>query len=83
MGSGEGSIMRNFIVCHRSPYVVRVIKSRRLSWAGYVAKIEEGRSNFKILTGTPAGKRPLRNRRRRWEDIIRMDLKGMGIKTRD
>ena len=48
--------MRNFI---RSPNIVRMIKSRRLRWAGHVPGMEEGRSAFKILTGTPAGKRPL------------------------
>ena len=40
-----------------------------------VARKEEGMSAFKILTGTPAGKRPLGRPRRRWEDNIRMDLK--------
>ena len=44
---------------YRSLNIVRVIKSRRLRWAGHAARIEEGRSAFKILTGTPAGKRPL------------------------
>ena len=39
--------------------IVRVIKSRRLRWAGHVARMEEGRSDFKILTGKPTGKRPL------------------------
>ena len=58
--------------------IVRVIKSRRLRWVGHVARIEEGRSVFKILTGTPLG-RP----RRRWEDNIRMDLKEIGINTRN
>ena len=43
----------------------------------------KGRSAFKILTGTPAGKRPLERPRRRWEDNIRMDLKEMGIITRN
>ena len=42
-----------------SPYIVRVIKSRRLRWAGHVARMEEDRSAFKILTGKPTGKRPL------------------------
>ena len=46
MGSGEVS-------------TVGVIKSRRLRWAGHVARMEEGRSAFKILTGKPTGKRPL------------------------
>ena len=51
-----------------------MIKSRRLRWAGHVARIEEGGSAFKILTGKPTGNRPLRIPRRRWEDNIRMDL---------
>ena len=41
------------------PNIVRVIKSRRLRWAGHIARMEEGRTAFKILTGTPTGKRPL------------------------
>jgi hypothetical protein len=59
---------------YRSPKIVRVIKSRRLRWAGHVARMEEGRSAFKILTGKPRGKRPLGKSRRRWEDNIRMDF---------
>ena len=55
--------------------MARVIKSRRLRWADHVARKEEGRGAFKILTGTPAGRRPLRRPRSRWEDNIRMDLK--------
>ena len=61
--------------------MVRVIKSRRLRWAGRVARMEEGKSAFKILTGTSAGKSPLERLRRRWEDNIRMDLKELGINT--
>ena len=67
MGSGEGSTMK-----YRSPNIVRVIKSRRLRWAGHVARMEEGRSAFKILTGKPAGKGPLGRPRHRWEDNIKM-----------
>jgi len=59
---------------YRSPNVIRVIKSRRLRWAGLVTRLEEGRSAFKILTGKPTGKRPLWRPRHRWEDNIRMDL---------
>ena len=47
--------------------------------AGHVARMEEGRSAFKILTGKPAGKRPLGRPRHRWEDNIRMDLEEIGI----
>ena len=42
-----------------SPNIIRVIKSRRLRWAGHVARMEEGRCALKILTGKPTGKRPL------------------------
>ena len=66
---------------YRSPNIVRVIKSRRLSWAGHVARMEESRSAFKILTGKPTEKRPLGRPRRRWEDTIRMDLKVIVINT--
>ena len=45
--------------------------------------MEKGRSAFKILTGKPIGKRPLGRPRRRWEDNIRMDLKEIGINTRN
>ena len=56
-----------------------MIKYRRLGWAGHVARMEEGRSAFKILTGKPTGKRPLGRPRRRWEDNIRMDPEDIGI----
>ena len=64
---------------YRSPNIVRVIKYRRLRWAGHVARMEEGRSAFKILTGKPTGKRPLGSPRRRLEDNIRMDLEEICI----
>ena len=51
--------------------------------AGHVARMEEDRSAFKILTGTPTEKRPLGRARHRWEDNIRMDLKEIGINTRN
>ena len=64
---------------YRSPNIVRVIKCRRLRWAGHVARMEEDKSGFKSVTGTPTGKRP----RRRWEDNIIMDLKEIGVSTRN
>ena len=64
---------------HRSPIIFGVIKSRRLRCAGHVARMEEGRSAFKILTDKLTGKRPLGRPRRRWEDNIRMDLEEIGI----
>jgi hypothetical protein len=56
-----------------------VIKSIRLRWAGHVARNEEGRSSFRILTGKSTGMRPLGRSRRRWEDNIRMDLEDICI----
>ena len=50
---------------YRSTNIVMVIISRRLRWAGHLARMEEGRSAFKILTGKPTGKRPLGRPRRR------------------
>ena len=60
-----------------------MIKSRKLRWAGVEAIMEEARSAFKILTGTPAGKRPLGRPRHRWENNIRVDLKEICINTRN
>ena len=53
---------------------MRMIKSRRLRWAGHVTRIEEGKSAFKMLTSKPIGNISLGRPRRRWEDNIRMDL---------
>jgi len=61
-----------------SSNIIRVIKSGRLRWAGHVARMEEGMSAFKILTGPPKGKRLLGRPKRRWEDNIRMVLKEIG-----
>ena len=60
-----------------------MIKSRRLRWAGHVARLEEGRSTFEILTGKPIRNRPLESPRHRWEDNIRIDFKEIGINTRN
>ena len=54
-------------------------ESKRLRWAGHVARMEESRSAFKILTGKPTGKRPLGRPRHRWEGNIRMDIEEIGI----
>ena len=53
------------------------------TWPGHVARMGESRSAFNILTGTPTGKRPLGMSRCRWEDNIRMDLKEIGVYTRN
>jgi hypothetical protein len=64
---------------YSSPNVVRVIKSRRMRWAGHVARMGEGRGVYRVLVGRPERKRPLGRPRRRWEDNIKMDLKEIGI----
>jgi hypothetical protein len=60
------------------PKSVRVIKSRRLRWAGHVARVGEGRGVYRVLVGKPEGNRPLGRLRRRWDDNIRMDLQEVG-----
>ena len=69
-----------YIVCdlYSSPNIVRVIKSRRMRLAGYVARIGEERGVYRVLVGKPEGKRPLGRPRRRWVDHIRMDLQKVG-----
>ena len=56
------------------PNIVRVVKSRRMRWAGHVAPMGEGRGVHRVLVGKPEGKRPLGRPRRRWEDNIKKDL---------
>jgi hypothetical protein len=61
-----------------SPNIIRVIKSRRMRWAGYVTRMGEGRGAYRILVGRPEGMRPLGRPRHRWEDNIKMDLQEVG-----
>ena len=63
---------------YSSPNIVRVIKSRRMRWAGHVARMGEERDVYRVLVGKPEGKRPLGRPRRRWVDNIRMDLQEVG-----
>jgi hypothetical protein len=60
------------------PNTVRVVKSRRMRWAGHVARMGEDRFVHRVLVGKPEGKRPLGRPRRRWEDNIKMDLQEFG-----
>jgi hypothetical protein len=64
---------------YSSPNIIRVIKSRRIRWAGHVARIGEGRGVYRVLVGRPKGKRPLGRPRRRWEDNIDLDFREIGI----
>jgi hypothetical protein len=64
---------------YSSPNIVRVIKSRRIRWAGHVACMGEGRGAYRVLAGRPKDKRPLGRHRCRWEDNFKMDLGEIGI----
>ena len=57
---------------------MRVIKSRRMRWAGHVARMGEERVVYRVLVGKPEGKRPLGRPRRKWVDNIGMDLLEVG-----
>jgi hypothetical protein len=59
------------------PDIIRQIKSRRMRWAEYVARIGEGRNMYRVLVGKPEGK-ALERPRRRWKDGFKMDLREIG-----
>ena len=63
---------------YSSPNIIRSLKSRRLRWAGRVARMEQYRNAYRDLVGNPEGKRPSGRPRRRWEDNIKMDLREVG-----
>ena len=62
---------------------MRVIKSRRMRWAGHVARMWERKGVYGVLVGKPEEKRPLGRPRRRWEDNIKMDLQEVGGEVMD
>ncbi|KAJ4448583.1 hypothetical protein ANN_10602 [Periplaneta americana] len=64
---------------YSSPDIIRNIKSRRLRWAGHVARMGESRNAYRVLVGRPEGKKSLGRPRRRWEDNIKMDLRRWDI----
>ena len=75
----------NFFFCNEElrdlyslPNIVRVVKSRRMKWAGHVTRMGEGRGVHRVLVWKPEGKRPLGRPRRRWEYNIKMDLQEVG-----
>jgi hypothetical protein len=64
---------------YSSPSIIRMVKSRRMRWAGHVARMGEKRKVYRLLAGKPCGKRPQGRPRRRWVDNIRMDLEEVGL----
>jgi hypothetical protein len=62
---------------YSSPSIIRMIKSRRMRWAGHVAPMEK-RNTYRILVRKPEGKRPLGIPSRSWVDNIKMDLREIG-----
>jgi hypothetical protein len=66
-------------ILYSSPNVIRQIKSRRMRWAGHVARMGKERNVYRVLMGKSEGKRPLGRPRRRWEDGIRIDLREIGL----
>jgi hypothetical protein len=61
-----------------SPSIIRIIKSRRMRWAGHIARMREKRNAYRLLVGKSEGKRPLGRPRCRWVDNIRMNLGEVG-----
>jgi hypothetical protein len=78
--TGEWKVLHNkdLHAVYFSPNIIRVIKSRRLRWAGHVARMGERRGAYGALVGKPEGGRPLGRPRHRWDDNIEMDLREAG-----
>jgi hypothetical protein len=78
--TGEWRKLRNeeLHILYSSPTIIRQIESRRMRWAGHVARMGEERNVYEVLMGKPQGKRPLERPRHGWEDGIRMDCKEIG-----
>jgi hypothetical protein len=68
---------------YSSPNIVRVIKARRMRWAGHVERMGEVRGAYNMLVGRAEGRRPLGRPRRRWEDNMKMDLREIGFENVD
>jgi hypothetical protein len=78
--TGEWGKLRNKELrdLYSSPSIIRIIKSRKMRWAGHVARIGEKRNAYRLLMRKPEGKRPLGRPRRRWVDNFKMDLGEVG-----
>jgi hypothetical protein len=80
LSDGRRSKLRNEELhnLYSSPSIIRMIMSRRVRWAGHVARMGEKRNAYRALVGKPEGKRPLGRRRCRWGDNIKVDLREIG-----
>ncbi|KAJ4434049.1 hypothetical protein ANN_16368 [Periplaneta americana] len=82
--TGEWRKLHNTLhALYSLPDIIRNMKSRRLRWAGHVARIGESRNAYRVLVGRSEGKRPLGRPRRRWEENIKMDLREVGYDDRE
>jgi hypothetical protein len=66
-----------------SPSIIRIINTRKMKWAGHVARMGEKRNVYRLLVGKPEGRRPIGRPRRRWMDNIEMDLLEIGVNVVD
>jgi hypothetical protein len=78
--TGEWRRLHNeeFNDLYSSPNIIWLIKSRRLRWAGHVARMNKGSGAYRILVWRPQGRRPLGRPKHRWEGDIKMDLQEVG-----
>jgi len=70
--TGENCIKRSFMIC-TPHHITKVMKSRRMRWAGHVARTEDKTGTYRIFVGRPEGKRPLGRYTRGWEDNFKLD----------
>jgi hypothetical protein len=68
---------------YSSSNIIRTIESRRMRWAGHVARMGEKGNTYRILVGKPEGRRPLGRPRRRWVDNIKIDFREIGWEVVD
>jgi hypothetical protein len=78
--TGEWRKLHNeeFRDLYYSPSIIRIMKSRKMRWAGHIARMGEKRNAYRLLVGKPEGKRPLGRPRHRWVDNIKTDLGEIG-----
>ena len=83
--TGEWRKLHNDVLndLYSLPNIVRVVKSRRMRWAGHVARMGERKGVYRVLVGKTEGKRSLRRPRLRWQDNIKMDLQEVGWRDMD